>query len=176
MKAKKNNKKSLKQKIIDLPRFRLALFILSIIFAIFVFAVQEKPSVYADFGKVTLVNSSGIKTEFVTEIAATYLSRNQGLMKRETLGSDAGMLFIFDKNQDVGMWMKNTYISLDMFFIKEDGTIANIAKNTKTQSTDIISSLGQVRYVLETNAGVSEKYNIKAGDKAVIEVGFREDR
>lgn len=174
MNAKNNEKKG---NIIfpnGVPKLRLALFLLALAFAIFVFAVQEKPSIYEEYAKVTLVNSDGEKKELNVEVVATMLSRNKGLMHRESLDEDSGMLFVFDEERPRSMWMKNTLISLDMFFIKNDGTIANISENTVPKTTISHSSQESVLYVLETNAGVAGKYNIKAGDKVIIDVKLRE--
>jgi uncharacterized membrane protein (UPF0127 family) len=75
------------------------------------------------------------------------------------------MLFDFSPEQQVSMWMKNTYISLDMIFIRADGRILRIAENTEPLSTKIISSGGLAKGVLEVIAGTAQKYGIKPGDQ-----------
>lgn len=75
------------------------------------------------------------------------------------------MLFDFKRDQDVQMWMHNTYISLDMIFIEADGRIRKVAENTEPMSDRIISSGGPVRAVLEVIAGTAKKFGIQAGDR-----------
>ena len=75
------------------------------------------------------------------------------------------MLFDFSPEQQVSMWMKNTYISLDMIFIRADGRILRIAENTEPLSTKIISSGGLAKGVLEVIAGTAQKYGIEPGDR-----------
>jgi uncharacterized membrane protein (UPF0127 family) len=75
------------------------------------------------------------------------------------------MLFDFNPEQEVSMWMKNTYVSLDMIFIRADGRILRIAENTEPLSTKIISSRGPARAVLEVVAGTAQKYGIRPGDR-----------
>ena len=103
--------------------------------------------------------------EFQVEIAETRLQRAQGLMWRRQLAPDAGMLFDFGNPGPVVMWMKNTYIPLDMMFVMADGTILNIARDTTPHSTDYIASAGPVVGVLEVAAGTVRKLGIRAGDK-----------
>ena len=75
------------------------------------------------------------------------------------------MLFPYDREQEVSMWMQNTYVSLDMIFIRKDGRIHRIAENTEPMSTKIISSRGPARAVLEVVAGTAQKYGIRPGDR-----------
>ncbi len=87
-----------------------------------------------------------------------------GLMNRDILETDSGMIFSILPVQKVGMWMQNTKIALDMIFIDSNGKIIHIAKDTIPYSEDIISSNGDVRAVLEINAGQTEKFNIVPGN------------
>jgi uncharacterized membrane protein (UPF0127 family) len=102
---------------------------------------------------------------FAVELAATDAERSKGLMYRKELPEGRGMLFDFQRDQDVSMWMQNTYISLDMIFIRGDGRILRIAENTEPMSTRIISSGGPVRAVLEVIAGTARKLGIAPGDR-----------
>jgi uncharacterized membrane protein (UPF0127 family) len=102
---------------------------------------------------------------FTVEIADTEELRSRGLMFRQRLPEDRGMLFDFGVARPVAMWMKNTYISLDMLFIREDGTIAYIAENTVPKSLDTIGISEPVLAVLELAGGVTRKLGIRAGDK-----------
>ena len=94
--------------------------------------------------------------------------RAQGLMNRRYMPAERGMLFDFKEVQPAMMWMKNTYIPLDMVFIRKDGTIARIAENTEPHSTRTISSGEPVLGVLELNAGISEKEGIKPATRSNI--------
>ena len=109
---------------------------------------------------------SGDKThEFQVELADTDGERAQGLMFRRSLGPDRGMLFNFDVERPVSMWMRNTYIPLDMVFAKSDGTITRIASQTTPHSEDLISSGGPVKYVLELPGGTAQKLGLAPGDR-----------
>ncbi len=103
---------------------------------------------------------------FQVEIAADERTRTFGLMFRREMPADQGMLFDFGSEQPVSFWMRNTYISLDMLFIKADGTIELIAERTTPLSERGVPSKGPVRYVLEINGGVSETLGIAPGDTA----------
>jgi uncharacterized membrane protein (UPF0127 family) len=116
------------------------------------------------FETVEIVTKSGVHS-FAVEMARTNEQRATGLMNRKSLPEGQGMLFDFTPEQEVSMWMKNTYVSLDMIFIRADGRIHRIAERTKTESTDIISSGGPVRAVLEVVAGTAQKYGIAVGDR-----------
>lgn len=102
---------------------------------------------------------------FQVEVMRTPDQRARGLMHRNYLPADRGMLFDFQRTEPVAMWMQNTYISLDMLFIRADGTIARIAQRTEPLSTRTIPSGEPVLSVLEINGGISESLGIKAGDR-----------
>jgi uncharacterized membrane protein (UPF0127 family) len=101
---------------------------------------------------------------FTVEIADTDELRERGLMFRQRLPEDRGMLFDFGQPRPVAMWMKNTYIPLDMLFIRPDGKIAYIAENTVPKSLDAIGVSEPVLAVLELAGGVTKKHGIRAGD------------
>ena len=102
---------------------------------------------------------------FTVEIADTEALRSRGLMFRQRLPEDRGMLFDFAAPRRVAMWMKNTYIPLDMLFIRADGTIAYIAENTVPKSLDTIGVSEPVLAVLELAGGTSKKHGFRAGDR-----------
>ena len=118
----------------------------------------------AEQGTLEIVTKSGVRP-FSVELAVTDEERAKGLMFRKEVPEGYGMLFDFKQDQMVTMWMKNTYVSLDMIFIKHDGRIARIAENTKVLSEDIIPSGQPVRAVLEVVAGTAKKFGIAPGDK-----------
>lgn len=103
------------------------------------------------------------------EIADTEPKRSQGLMFRRDLGPNRGMLFLFDEDQVITMWMKNTYIPLDMVFIDAGWHITNIARNTEPLSTEIISSEGPASRVLEIAGGQAAKLGLKTGDAVSLQ-------
>jgi len=111
-----------------------------------------------------ILTRSGVQV-FEVELAITDDERANGLMFRRELPEGRGMLFDFKSDQMVAMWMKNTFVSLDMIFIRADGRIALIAENTTPQSEAIISSRVPVRGVLEVVAGTAKKLGIQPGDK-----------
>ncbi|MEM7025940.1 MAG: DUF192 domain-containing protein [Pseudomonadota bacterium] len=104
---------------------------------------------------------------FQVEFAVTPEQRRQGLMFRERLDAGHGMLFDFGRTGPATMWMRNTYIPLDMLFIDADGVIHRIATDTTPLSDAVISSEGPVRAVLELPAGTSADLGIKAGDRVI---------
>lgn len=110
------------------------------------------------------IATEGDATMFTVEIADTDALRARGLMFRQRLPEDRGMLFDFGSPRKVSMWMKNTYISLDMFFIREDGTIAYIAENTVPKSLDTVGVSEPVVAVLELVGGSAKRLGIRAGD------------
>ncbi|MBR0850015.1 DUF192 domain-containing protein [Bradyrhizobium diazoefficiens] len=122
------------------------------------------PAQAASFQPLRIVTGSGVQ-EFSVEMAVTEEQKQTGLMHRKHLADRKGMLFDFDPEQEVAMWMKNTYVSLDMIFIRADGSIRRIAENTEPLSTSIISSEGPARAVLEVVAGTAQKYGIHPGDR-----------
>ena len=99
------------------------------------------------------------------EIADTPELRERGLMFRHRLGRDKGMLFLYETVQPVAMWMKNTYISLDMVFVRADGTISRIVENTVPHSLETIQSHEPVAAVLEVAAGVASSLGLTPGIK-----------
>ncbi len=114
--------------------------------------------------QLTIQTSDGKNHEFKAELATTDDQRQQGLMFRRSMAPTNGMLFDFGTDRDVMMWMKNTFISLDMVFISKEGKVTHVHPNAVPHSEDIISSRGPVRYVLELNGGVAKNLGIKSGD------------
>jgi len=118
----------------------------------------------ASFQTLEIATKSGVHV-FSVEMATTEEERQKGLMYRKELPDGKGMLFDFSPEQQISMWMKNTYISLDMIFIRADGRILRIAENTEPMSMKIISSGGLAKGVLEVIAGTVQKYGIAPGDR-----------
>lgn len=100
---------------------------------------------------------------FRVELAVTPPQRSQGLMHRTQMNPEHGMLFDMGRNVPVSMWMKNTLIPLDMLFIRDDGTIANIIHSAAPQTLETRNSDGPVVGVLELNGGMAKRLGIRAG-------------
>ncbi len=113
--------------------------------------------------RLEIVTRAGVHV-FDVEMAVTPDQRSKGLMFRKELPEGRGMLFDFENETPISMWMKNTYIPLDMIFIRADGRIARIAENTTPHSEAIISSGAPVKGVLEVIAGTAKKFGIAPGD------------
>lgn len=113
------------------------------------------------------IDSGSDQFEFEVEIATTAEQRRRGLMFRDSLEDDHGMLFDFERTAPVTMWMRNTYLSLDMLFIDADGRIHRIVTDTQPLSDAVIGSDGPVRAVLELRAGVSAELGIEPGDYVI---------
>lgn len=127
-------------------------------------SLAASPSVAQELQPLQIV-SGDERHEFIVELAATPAERSRGLMYRRSMPADHGMLFDFERDDMVSMWMRNTYIPLDMLFIRADGTIARIAEHTEPLSERTISSGEPVRSVLELNAGTSSRLGIEPGDR-----------
>src|ERR1700726_1583203 len=110
-----------------------------------------------------IVTKSGVQV-FSVEMATTDQEKETGLMYRKELPDGKGMLFDFSPEQQVSMWMKNTFMSLDMIFIRADGRILRIAENTEPQSTRIIPSGGLAKGVLEVISVTAKKDGINPGN------------
>ena len=125
-------------------------------------------AVYADedlddrFGRDTLVvvTSKRACYKFDVYLALDYEQKRRGLMFVRELPEMTGMLFVYEQVDYHSMWMKNTFIPLDIVFARSDGTISNIARDTEPQSLKSIVSKERVQYVLELNAGVTDKLGI----------------
>ena len=112
---------------------------------------------------LTIVTSAG-KHIFRVEVMRKDEELARGLMFRRSLPRDQGMLFDFREVRPVAMWMRNTYIPLDMVFIDARGLVVNVAENTEPLSEATIPSAGPVLSVLEVNAGTAKRIGVKAGD------------
>ncbi len=129
------------------------------------FAVASHAQQLQTFEKSNLVieTSAGSK-HFDVELAVTPAQEEQGLMYREHLDPDSGMLFVFSDTEPRAFWMKNTLIPLDMLFIAADGHIVDIHERAVPLSEDIIPSRTPARAVLELNGGTASRLSIRVGD------------
>ena len=140
-------------------------FVMPLVAALAVLVLCGHPGARAaSIQPLEIATKSGVQV-FSVEMATTEEEKTTGLMYRKELPDGKGMLFDFSPEQQISMWMKNTYISLDMIFIRADGRILRIAENTEPLSTKIISSGGLAKGVLEVIAGTAQKYGIQPGDR-----------
>jgi uncharacterized membrane protein (UPF0127 family) len=135
-----------------------------IAFILFGLLVAVEPVRPAGLQSLEIASKTGVHV-FAVEMAENDAERAKGLMFRKELPEGRGMLFDFQREQEVSFWMENTYIPLDMIFIRGDGRILRIVENTEPLSTRIIPSGGPVRAVLEVIAGTARKLGIASGDR-----------
>lgn len=119
-------------------------------------ALEKKP--------LSIITASG-QHNVTVEVALTREEQAAGLMYRTELGDDEGMLFFYPQEFEITMWMKNTYIPLDMIFVKRDGTVLRVEENTEPFSERVISSHGKARAVIELKGGSAARLGIRPGDK-----------
>ncbi len=121
------------------------------------------------FSRSTLqiATADGRLHAFKVWIADNDARRTRGLMHVRELKDDEGMLFLYPRTQRISMWMKNTFIPLDMLFIRADGRIATIVENATPQSLETIDSGEPVAAVLEVKGGRSAALGIRRGDQVI---------
>ena len=117
---------------------------------------------------LTVLSQDGRAHEFRVEVADSGPLRELGLMFREELAPDYAMLFDFEEEQNLVMWMKDTPLSLDMFFADASGLIFHIAESTVPFSEDLIAAPAPGRYVLETPAGTAKRLGLQPGDMLLL--------
>jgi hypothetical protein len=122
---------------------------------------------FAASGSTIVLKTETGDHNFDIEVMTTFQERARGLMFRRSLPQKSGMLFLYDRPEPAAMWMKNTFIPLDIVFIAPGGTVHRIEKNTEPFSTDTISSDGSIIAVLELNAGAADRIGLKLGDRVI---------
>ena len=115
--------------------------------------------------ELSIITSNGSKHNFLVEVARTEEEKKIGLMFRRTLAKNAGMLFLYKREALRLMWMKNTFIPLDILFIDKKGVIKRVVKRTIPHSLATISSRQSVLAVLELRGGITSRLEIKNGDR-----------
>ncbi len=121
-----------------------------------------------------IVRQNGTTIPFKAEVAASRSEQAYGLMFAKKLETDTGMVFPYDPPQEASFWMKNTFIPLDLLYVKPNGTIGKIVSNAKPKDETPMPSPGPVSAVIEINGGLAEKLGVRVGDKVdspVILVG-----
>jgi uncharacterized protein len=132
-------------------------------------ANAKAPDAAASGPQVVLETASGARHVVRVELARTDPERARGLMFREHLDADAGMLFLFEESEDHGFWMKNTLIPLDMIFIADDGRVAGIVERAEPRTTTLRSAGSASRYVLEVNGGWYAAHGVARGARVRFE-------
>jgi uncharacterized membrane protein (UPF0127 family) len=134
------------------------------------FYYMEHPSNAPAFphDKLTIQRTDGTNFPYDVEVATTMPQEMYGLMYRKSLPDDHGMIFVYQPDQPVSMWMKNTFIPLDMLFVRKDGVIVKIITHAVPLDLAPLSSDEPVRAVIEINDGEAAKHGLKTGDKVLF--------
>ncbi len=127
---------------------------------------QGKPETF-ERSALTIELADGTRHAMDVELARTPLQQAQGLMYRRDLAPDAGMLFVYSRDEPRSMWMKNTYIPLDMLFLARDGRVVQIVERAVPHSLATIASKESVAAVLELNGGTVDRLGIAPGDRVL---------
>ena len=162
-----------KKRLVKLSIISLMLFALIIIYIVYINFKQQ--TVVDNIQTVENIQQVCFKQAnmpinkcFSVEIAQTAAEREKGLMFREELNNEKGMLFIFPQSEKYGFWMKNTLIPLDIIWIDENKTIVDIKENAmpcKVKKCEVYYPDKEALYVLEINAGLAKEKNLSVGDK-----------
>lgn len=121
--------------------------------------------------RLVVMGDDGQRHTFRVYVAEKWDQHRRGLMFVRELPEDRGMLFIYDRAEMRSMWMKNTYIPLDMVFARSDGSVSSVIHDTEPLSLDSQSSVEPVSYVLELNAGVARRLNIGPRSRLIRDSG-----
>lgn len=133
--------------------------------------IETDPIVFTKEGELQIYKPSGdLVQELDIEIADDDFERETGLMHRENMEDDQGMLFIFENAAPRFFYMKNTLIPLDIIYFGSDSTIVSFQKNAKPQDLTSLPSGEPAQFVLEVNAGLADEWNLEEGDKIDFEI------
>jgi hypothetical protein len=114
-----------------------------------------------------IVATDGTRHSFTIYLATTYEQQRRGLMFVRQLPERTGMLFVYDDESQHSMWMKNTFIPLDIVFARRDGTVSSVIQNAEPLSLKSLAAIEPVTFVLELNAGVARRYSIGPGSQLI---------
>jgi hypothetical protein len=149
---------------------RRAVFGLPLLLATVWFGLATQAQSPSNAGAVLVIVSANARHSFDVELAETPAEQERGLMFRQELAPNAGMLFDFKQPTMATMWMRNTLIPLDMLFVDASGRIVNIHERAVPQSDAIIAAAAPVRAVVELNGGTAARLGIKAGDRVLFPI------
>ncbi|OEY73554.1 DUF192 domain-containing protein [Salegentibacter salarius] len=129
--------------------------------------IETEEITFTKEGEATLIKASSGDTiqQIDIEIADNSYERETGLMYRESMEDDQGMLFIYDNEAPRAFYMKNTYIALDIIYFASDSTAVSFQKNAQPQDETSLPSEAPAQFILEINAGLADDWNIEVGDK-----------
>ena len=131
--------------------------------------IATEPVTFKQEAEAYLVKPEGDTIRHLKlEIADDDYQRETGLMYRQSMEADQGMLFIFENEEPRGFYMKNTHIPLDLIFLDSQNKIVSIAKDAKPESLETIPSNVPAQYVLEINGGLSDQWNLVVGDSLIL--------
>jgi uncharacterized membrane protein (UPF0127 family) len=116
---------------------------------------------------LTIINDDGVRHEFDIYLALNPEQQRRGLMFVRQMPMQTGMLFVYQGSELRSMWMKNTYLSLDIIFARADGTVSSLVRNTEPLSLRSLVSVEPVNYVLELNAGAARRFKIGPNSRLV---------
>jgi uncharacterized membrane protein (UPF0127 family) len=119
------------------------------------------------FDSLVIINDAGKELEFDVYLAEEPEQHRRGLMFVRQMPASTGMLFVYPDDGYHSMWMKNTYISLDMLFARADGTVSSIIRDTVPQTLESKESVEPVRYVLELNGGTTRRLGIGESSRII---------
>jgi len=139
--------------------------LLLVLLALMTVAVPAGPRAAELRVETVAIETESGRHSFATEIADTDPARARGLMFRRNLPADHAMLFIWGAPIEAAMWMKNTYIPLDMLFVAGDGRVVHIAANTTPHSLQVITAGKPVKAVIELAGGTAARFGIKPGSR-----------
>lgn len=130
--------------------------------------VQELDGAF-DFATLEIVNDAGEQLVFDVYLARNFEQQRRGLMFVRSMPERTGMLFIYDSDGIRSMWMKNTYISLDLIFARSDGSVSSVVRRAEPHTLVSRPSIEPVRYVLELNGGAARQLGIGTHSRIVVE-------
>ncbi|MEM7426005.1 MAG: DUF192 domain-containing protein [Pseudomonadota bacterium] len=139
----------------------------SLLWLVLTLFMLASPAAAMGRGEVTIETQKG-SFSFTVEMTETPEEKSRGLMHRRSMPRTHGMVFTWNPEQHVSMWMANTILSLDMVFIKADGRVHRVHENAIPFSRDNIESGVPVKWVLELNAGTAAEIGLKPGDSVKI--------
>ena len=132
--------------------------------------IETEEITFTKEGEATLLKPNGDTIQQIDiEIADNSYERQTGLMYRESMEDDQGMLFIYDNEAPRAFYMKNTFIPLDIIYFASDSTAVSFQKNAQPQDETSLPSGEPAQFVLELNAGLADDWNIEVGDKIDFE-------
>lgn len=126
---------------------------------------SEPKPVFRKDGELTFRTRKGQEiTKIEVEVADDEVERMRGLMYRDSMAEKQGMLFLFEREEPMSFWMKNTHIPLDIIYVDAEKRIVHIATHTKPYSEEQIPSPAPAQFVVEVNAGFTQSHSIQVGD------------